>query len=84
MKGLRAGVAAWRDTILFMVGLGLIIYEAVARTGPERWGLLVLYAGMVGLPLVLHGDERAADGPPPLPPPPPPPATPGPPSEATT
>ncbi len=74
--------AAWRDTVLFLAGLSLTIFEATARSGPERWGLLVLYAGMMGLPLVLRGDERAAPSPPPpLPPPPPvPPASSGPPA----
>jgi hypothetical protein len=80
VKGISA---AWRDSILFLTGLSLIIFEAVVRTGPERYGLLMLYAGMVGLPLVLRGDERAVgpSAPPPLPPPPPaPPASSGPPA----
>lgn len=76
--------AAWRDTVLFLTGLSLTIYEAVFHDGPERWGLLVLYAGMMGLPLVLRGDERAgppaSPPPPPLPPPPPSPASSGPPA----
>lgn len=72
--------AAWRDTVLFLAGLSLTIYEAVGREAAERWGLLVLYGGMMGLPLVLRPDERAAGPPPPLPPPPAPPATSGPPA----
>lgn len=61
----RPSPTAWRDTVLFLAGLSLTIYEAVVHPGPERWGLLVLYAGMMGLPLVLRGDERSA---PPSPP----------------
>lgn len=44
--------------ILFFTGLGLIIYEAVLREGPERPTLLVLYAGLVGLPSFLRRDEK--------------------------
>ena len=76
MTGLRAAVDAWRGTILFLTGIGLIIYEAVGHQGPERWGLIVLYGGMVGLPVVIGRDVAAG---PSLPPPP----APGPPSEAT-
>lgn len=57
----RITLAGWRDTLLFLTGLALIIYEAVLRTGPERYGLLVLYSGMVGLPALLRVDERRAD-----------------------
>lgn len=47
-----------RDTVLFTTGLALIVNEAVLRSGPERPTLLVLYAGMVGLPAVLRADDR--------------------------
>lgn len=57
----RVSLAGWRDTVLFLTGIGLIINEAVLRTGPERYGLLVLYSGMVGLPALLRVDERRAD-----------------------
>jgi hypothetical protein len=50
--------SGWRDAALFLTGLGLIVYEAVVRTGPERPTLLLLYAGMVGLPAFLRADER--------------------------
>lgn len=50
--------AGWRDAVLFLTGLGLIVHEAVIYSGPERWGLLMLYAGMVGTPVFLRGDEK--------------------------
>lgn len=52
-----------RDTVLFVVGLGGIINEAFIRAEPTRPELLVLFAGMVGLPVALRRDEgrRAAD-----------------------
>ena len=59
----RPSLAGWRDATLFLTGLGLIIHEAVARTGPERWGLLMLYAGMVGLPVFIRQDQKAPDPP---------------------
>lgn len=46
-----------RDLVLFAVGLGLTINEAL-RAGPERPSLLVLYAGMMGLPAILRFDEQ--------------------------
>jgi hypothetical protein len=52
-----------RDTVLFTVGLGGIANEAFVRTGATRPELLVLFAGMVGLPVALRRDEgrRAVD-----------------------
>lgn len=52
---------AWplvRDVAIVVTGLALIIYEAVFREGPERHGLLLLYTGMLGLPLVIRRDDR--------------------------
>lgn len=46
-----------RDLILFIVGLGLIINEAAIRSGDPRESLILLFAGMVGLPAVLRADE---------------------------
>jgi hypothetical protein len=54
----RWSLAGWRDTALFLTGLGLIVYEAVIRTGPERPTLLLLYGAMVGLPAFLRADEK--------------------------
>lgn len=45
-----------RDLFLFIVGLLLIVNEAVLRSGPPRESLLVLYGGMVGLPAILRAD----------------------------
>lgn len=47
-----------RDTILFTFGLLGIGYETLAQGG-ERPTLLLLFAGMVGLPVFLKGDEKA-------------------------
>ena len=46
-----------RDSVLFVTGLVLIIMEAF-RNGAERPTLLLLYAGMVGLPAFLRKDEK--------------------------
>lgn len=46
-----------RDTILFVVGLAGIVYEAVV-SGTDRPTLLILYAAMVGLPAFLRSDEK--------------------------
>lgn len=53
-----------RDLILFVVGLALTINEAFFYDGPERTNLLILYAGMMGLPFVLRYEElrRKDDG----------------------
>jgi hypothetical protein len=53
----------WRDSCLFLTGLGLIVYEAVFRPGPERPTLLLLYAAMCGLPAFLKADDKRADNP---------------------
>lgn len=48
----------WRDATLLLAGLGLTGYEAVFYRGPERWGLIMLYAGMMGLTVFLRADEK--------------------------
>jgi hypothetical protein len=58
----RPTATGWRDGLLFLTGLGLIVNEAVIRNGPERPTLLLLYAAMVGLPAFLRQDERRANG----------------------
>lgn len=57
-RGQRSKGAGWRDTVLFLAGLALTVYEATVYTGPERWHLVMLYAGMMGSPLVLQRDDR--------------------------
>jgi hypothetical protein len=52
-----------RDPLLFLTGLGLTVHEAVFYSGPERVGLMFLFAGMMGLPAFLRADERRADTP---------------------
>lgn len=44
-----------REPLMFLTGLGLTIFEAVTR-GTERSGLLIVYMGMMGLPVVLGSD----------------------------
>lgn len=50
----------WRDLGCLVVGLALIIYEAVFYDGSPRPQLLLLYTGMVGLPAFLRTDEKHA------------------------
>jgi len=53
-----------RDTILFTAGVLGAANEAVFRES-ERPALLMLFAGMMGLPVFLRKDERSsADAPP--------------------
>ena len=42
---------------MFLSGLGLTIREALLR-GPERPSLYVLFAGMMGLPIIWGNGER--------------------------
>lgn len=49
-----------RKDVLFVVGLLGIGYEALFRSA-ERPTLLLLYAAMIGLPLVLRADEERQD-----------------------
>lgn len=46
-----------RDGVLFVVGLAGIAHETVVMNA-ERPSLLVLFAGMVGLPAFIRKDER--------------------------
>lgn len=47
-----------RDLVLFIVGLLLFIYEATLKTGSPREFILLMEAGMMGLPTILGADER--------------------------
>lgn len=50
-----------RDSFLLAVGTCLTINELVIRSGQERPYVLVLLAGMMGLPVFLHADEKRRD-----------------------
>lgn len=45
-----------RDLVLFAVGLVLLINEALLRPGDPRESLLIVYAGMMGLPAILQAE----------------------------
>jgi hypothetical protein len=45
-----------RDGVLFVTGLLGVIYEAAS--GLERINLLLIYAGMMGLPAFMNKDEK--------------------------
>lgn len=49
-----------RDTALFLTGLGLTIREAFFEDA-ERPYLLMIFAGMMGLPVFLRRDEKTAE-----------------------
>lgn len=66
---MRTPVKLTRDTVLFTVGLLGIAFETLV-TGGERPTLLILFGGMVGLPVFLRTDEKAHVPPPPTVPPP--------------
>lgn len=57
---------ALQRTILFVAGLGLMIWEATVYDGPTRWHFIVAYFGMMNLPLPLLADDlrrrRAENG----------------------
>lgn len=50
-----------RDVVLFTAGLALTINEGLLRDG-DRPSLLVLYAGMMGLPAIFRFDEQRRGG----------------------
>lgn len=58
----RAG-AAWataRNGVLFVAGLSGIAFETFARRPPD-YGLLPVFAGMIGLPWFVSQDNREND-----------------------
>lgn len=58
MKGQRWPIPhIGRDTILFTAGLLGVIHETLWASA-ERPTLLILFAGMMGLPAFLRRDER--------------------------
>lgn len=56
---MRRKVPTWltRDLVLFVFGLGGIVYETIVDH-TDRPTLLILFGAMVGLPAFLHTDER--------------------------
>jgi hypothetical protein len=48
---------AARGSLMFLAGIGLTIKEALEH-GPERPSLYVLFAGMMGLPIVWGNGDR--------------------------
>lgn len=46
-----------REIILFVGGVAGIAYETIGKSNPDP-SLLVVFAGMMGLPIMLHKDER--------------------------
>lgn len=58
VEGKRRIPRITRDSFLLFVGTCLTINELVIRSGPERPYVLVLLAGMMGLPVFLHADEK--------------------------
>lgn len=49
--------AAVQGTILFLVGLGLLIHESTLPAAAVSWPRLVVYAGMMGGPFAARADE---------------------------
>lgn len=47
-------------SILFVFGLGLVVYEAL-EVSEVRWHMLIIYAGMMGFPLAQKADEIRDD-----------------------
>ena len=55
----RSPARITRDSVLFVAGLSGIAYETLV-TNVDRPTLLILFAGMVGLPAFLRTDEKQA------------------------
>jgi hypothetical protein len=53
----RFRIRVTRNGVLFVAGLAGVLHEA-SRAGPERPTLLLLYAGMMGLPGILALDRQ--------------------------
>lgn len=52
----RKAVRITRDAVLFYAGLAGVIYETLNR-GIERPALLLVFAGMMGMPQIIKRDE---------------------------
>lgn len=55
-----SGFRSVRDLMTFLMGGGGIAYE-VLGDGPERPTLLIVFAGLLGLPLVFREQDKVAD-----------------------
>ena len=47
-----------RDIALLLVGIAGVINEGFVRSGEPRWGMLMVYMGMMGFPVMLQSDTR--------------------------
>lgn len=52
--------ATVRTSLLFFTGLGLTIHEALTN-GPDRPSFYVLYAGMMGFPIITQVQSSPGD-----------------------
>lgn len=55
-----SGFRSVRDVLTFGMGAGGIGYEVLGK-GPERPTLLIVFAGLLGLPLVFREQDKAHD-----------------------
>jgi hypothetical protein len=53
----QLAVKLFRDMALFLLGAAAFIHELL-RTGAERPQILILTAAMMGLPVIIRGDEK--------------------------
>lgn len=51
-----------RDFVLFVGGLAGVLHETLLSEGAERPYLLVVFAGMMGLPYFIRFDEKSRGG----------------------
>ena len=55
----RKPISDWpflREIVLFIGGAAGVCYETLGKANPDP-SLLVVFAGMMGLPIMLHKDE---------------------------
>ena len=64
----RFSVQVQRATVVFVAGLAGMAHQTLIE-GADRPTLLIIYAGMLGLPAFLRGDEKTHASKPPEPPP---------------
>lgn len=55
-----SGFRSVRDLLTFLLGAAGIAYEVLGE-GPERPTLLIVFAGLLGLPLVFREQDKAHD-----------------------